>query len=307
MANFEELQRIVQLKDIKTNLISLSGSRTEVITLFSTDTNEMGLYDGSTFYWIGGGSAYSGSAPISIAGSVISHAISGVSAGTYLSANIVVDSKGHITSASSGASASSIGAPSDSPFVTSGSSSNLTNYRILTAGSNITITSSSANGGSIRIDSSGGGATETYALIRDEKTNGTNGGTFTSGAWQTRDLNTEVIDTGSFLTLATNQFTLLSGTYRISARAPAIQVSGHQAKLYNITDAADVLLGSSGYASSAHDVQDHSFVIGEFTISGSKTFEIRHRSFGSMSAFGFGADMGIGSTNVYTTVELWKL
>jgi hypothetical protein len=69
---------------------------------------------------------------------------SGVFSGTYLSANITVDSRGIITSAENGSSASSVGAPSNSPFVTTGSSTSLTNYRILTAGSNVTITTESS-------------------------------------------------------------------------------------------------------------------------------------------------------------------
>jgi hypothetical protein len=100
---------------------------------------------------VSSGITYSGSAPINISGSTISHNTTSVVPGNYLSANITVDDKGHITSASSGASASSVGAPSDSPFITSSSNVNLTNYKILTAGNNITITSASPNGGAITV------------------------------------------------------------------------------------------------------------------------------------------------------------
>ena len=64
-------------------------------------------------------------------------------------------------------------------------------------------------------------ALDGYILIRDEKASGTTGGTFTSGAWQTRDLNTEVVDTGNHASVATNQITLAAGTYRFRIVAPA--------------------------------------------------------------------------------------
>lgn len=82
-------------------------------------------------------------------GSVVKHNISAVSPNTYLAANITVDQWGHITSAANGTSASSVGAPSDSPFLTTGSSASLTNYKILSAGSNIQFLDS---GGAISIN-----------------------------------------------------------------------------------------------------------------------------------------------------------
>lgn len=50
---FEEMQRLVQLRGTKANLLNLIGTLAEVTTVFATDTGEFGLYDGSTFNWIG--------------------------------------------------------------------------------------------------------------------------------------------------------------------------------------------------------------------------------------------------------------
>lgn len=100
--------------------------------------------------------------PITVTGSNISHAVSGVTAGSYLSANITVDANGHITGASSGTSASSVGTPSDSPFLTTGSTVNLTNYKVLTAGSNITLT---VAGSYIAVNGNSSGTTYTGSAI----------------------------------------------------------------------------------------------------------------------------------------------
>lgn len=87
-----------------------------------------------------------------------------------------------MVSGGSGTSASSTGAPSDSPFVTSGSTPNLTNYRILAAGSNVTITSASVNGGNIIINSSGtGGSTIALGNTIPQSIN-ISGSTGTSGS-----------------------------------------------------------------------------------------------------------------------------
>jgi hypothetical protein len=51
---FEQLQRVVQIQDTKTNLTSLTGTVKEVITALATDTNEIGVYDGTDWVWIGG-------------------------------------------------------------------------------------------------------------------------------------------------------------------------------------------------------------------------------------------------------------
>jgi hypothetical protein len=105
-------------------------------------------YNGTVFVWVAvssgtSGTTYSGSALITITGSKISHTPSGAVAGTYTSINATVDEYGHLTSVSNGASASSTGAPSDTPFLVSGSvSAGVTNAKQLVAGSCLVLTPS---------------------------------------------------------------------------------------------------------------------------------------------------------------------
>lgn len=147
-----------------------------------------------------------------------------------------------------------------------------------------------------------------YALIREEQVQNTGGGTFTSGAWRTRTLNTEVTDTGADVSLSSNQMTLAAGTYEIAAYAPATQVGGHQARLYNVTDAAVVILGSSGHGNSAGDYagNDHSVIVGRFTIAAGKALEIQHKCVTTCADVGFGYQANI-STEIYTVVELRRV
>ena len=56
--------------------------------------------------------------------------------------------------------------------------------------------------------------------VRDEKSNGTAGGGFTSGSFQTRTLNTVMTNEISGASLASNQITLPSGTLALSSANP---------------------------------------------------------------------------------------
>ena len=93
----------------------------------------------------------------------------------------------------------------------------------------------------------GGGKFASYAILVDQKTSGTNGGSFTSGDWRTRDLNTEIADPDGIVSISSNQFTLQAGSYLIKAHAPAYKVGRHQIALYDITASNYVETGSSEY------------------------------------------------------------
>jgi hypothetical protein len=144
-------------------------------------------------------------------------------------------------------------------------------------------------------------------LLQDQKASGTDGGAFTSGAWQTRVLNTEVFDTGNNCTLASNQFTLLAGTYEIYSTAVAGQCDGHQSRLANITDST-YIYGTTLYSSPVNtDIYNTSTINGIFTISTSKTFEIQHRCTTTRTTDGFGLAASLGTNEIYCSVFLRKV
>lgn len=156
----------------------------------------------------------------------------------------------------------------------------------------------------VTISSTGGSGTTGYILIQDQKTQNTAGGTF--GGLTTRALNTIVTDTTGAVSLSSNQFTLPAGTYRIRASAPAFLVERHQAWLYNVTDAAIVMRGTSCYnANGAGAAVTCSVITGRFTIASSKAFEIRHQNSLLKTTDGLGVAANFG-TEIYTSVELEK-
>jgi hypothetical protein len=145
------------------------------------------------------------------------------------------------------------------------------------------------------------GLFSSYAIIADQKAQGTAGGTFTLGAWRTRDLNTEIADPDGIVSISTNQFTLGAGTYLITWNATAFYIGASQSRLYNVTDAAVVEVGMTlnGYYNAGSEGSART------TIADSKAFSIEHRSTSTYATYGFGYEANFGIEQ-YTTVEIFK-
>jgi hypothetical protein len=145
------------------------------------------------------------------------------------------------------------------------------------------------------------GLFSSYAIIADQKAQNTDGGTFTLGAWRTRDLNTEVADPDGIVSISSNQFTLGAGSYLIRWVTITYNVYQNQSRVYNITDAS-----VEGFSQSNYGIYGN-FPWGtiRMTIAGSKTFEIQHYSLYTVATYGFGRPANIG-TEQYTTVEIYK-
>lgn len=147
--------------------------------------------------------------------------------------------------------------------------------------------------------------TEAYILIQDQKTQNTAGGTFTTGAWQKRDLNTEVVDTHNLASIAASVITLQPGTYRCRWDCPTFStVLAHQSKLINTSDTIEYM-GSSQRNATATSVVDRSIGVTRFRITAAKNFELQHRCAQTVATNGFGAVANLG-TEVYSTIEFWR-
>jgi len=150
-------------------------------------------------------------------------------------------------------------------------------------------------------------ASTKIAYVFDEKPSTTDGGTFTSGDWRTRDLGHEN-DPNSIVSVTSTQFTLsVNGDYYIHFSAPAFDVNRHQARLANITD-TEYTYGNVSISDTTDPSdtlsQGHAFI----TISGSsKTFEVQHRAFTTKTTNGFGIAGDFGNVEVYTQVVIHKL
>lgn len=144
-----------------------------------------------------------------------------------------------------------------------------------------------------------------YIQFEDQKASGTHGGTFTTGAWRTRDLNTEVSDTDNLASLSSNQVTIQPGTWVLMARAPAHNVSLHKLRLENISDATTIGIGQNAYATGGGTT--HSFVSAKATFTTAKIVEVQHRSSATNATIGFGFAATFGVVEVYTQFWAWRI
>ncbi len=149
-------------------------------------------------------------------------------------------------------------------------------------------------------------AANNYVLIRDQQTSGTDGGTFTNGAWRTRVLNTEVSDTGSLAALSSNQVTLAAGTYLFRGVAPAGPVGHHQARLQNVTDGATLLTGMSSQSTAGALSGTNAEVRGIFTIAAGKALELQHRCQTTAATNGLGVAASY-DLEVYAVAEFIRI
>lgn len=90
-----------------------------------------------------------------------------------------------------------------------------------------------------------------FAVLEDQKAQNTAGGTSVAATWTTRDLNTEVADANSIVSIAANAFTPIAGVYRIHINSPFVNSatlsSSVRIRLFNVTQASVVQV-SSNYA-----------------------------------------------------------
>lgn len=142
--------------------------------------------------------------------------------------------------------------------------------------------------------------------LRHQVASGTNGGTSNNTVWETAPLNVEVVDTiGS--TLASNQFTLPSGSYEISGYSAICGDNGAKVRLRNITDNVTALVGASMRNSSPDGSVGPCPIIGRFTIAATKTFAIQNYSNIAVVNVGMGVPVSTGEDEVYRDIIIRKI
>ena len=145
------------------------------------------------------------------------------------------------------------------------------------------------------------------ALIADVKSANTAGGTFTSGSWQDRDLNTEIYDPDSIVSISSNQFTLGAGTYIIEWDCIFFDVGINNTRLYDVTGSASVQAGMSTYGNPADNGYGVATGSAQVTPTASNTYKIQHRCASTKSSTGFGLATNVGEDEQYVRVKITKL
>ena len=143
------------------------------------------------------------------------------------------------------------------------------------------------------------------AFIRDEKSIGTNGGTFTSGGWITRTLNVANLDAYCGTSLNSNQVTLVAGSYVVEGQATALNVFMHVAIFYCVTDSTIAITGTT-QRSGNENVSSVSTLKNKLVLTTTKVYELRHRCTTTQTDTGFGQASGF-SSEIYATLFITKV
>lgn len=150
--------------------------------------------------------------------------------------------------------------------------------------------------------------TTSYAILRDEKTSGTASGGSTASTWNNRNLNTETYDPDGIVSISSNQFTPIAGTYILHAVASAGSGAAsmlHRLRLFNVTGAASVEEGTGVQASTASRSLAH--LECSFTANGTDAYRIDHYTSVTQATGGLGAAVSDGSPEVFLAIRLEKV
>ena len=151
----------------------------------------------------------------------------------------------------------------------------------------------------------GFGKFSSYAVIAKVRAANSDGfGSYTTGDWRTRDIDTEITDEDGIVSISSNQFTLQAGTYLINFGCAMYHVQRHAIRLQNITDSTTAGVGNpnNGYTYSAL-----LFTTGvcRVSIASAKVFEVQGYVSVTKADNGMGFGMENGSCHE-TRVEIYK-
>lgn len=146
-------------------------------------------------------------------------------------------------------------------------------------------------------------------VLEDQRASNTTAGGITAGAWTRLNLNTKVLDTATICSLAANQFTLPAGTYRLRASSSGNNSNGHQIRLRNVTNGTTTLLGTQAWSNNTNAIAGYaatpSLIDGQFTITGTKTFELQvivaHTTANNLNP---GSQINTGELSVFSRIVI---
>jgi hypothetical protein len=144
------------------------------------------------------------------------------------------------------------------------------------------------------------------AIFREEQSSGTTGGTFTSGSYTKRTLNTTVVNNITGCSIASSVITLPAGTFAVTAFAPAAEVSRNKLRLQNTTASTTLQIGNN-QQSNTTDGYNMATVNTVFTLASASTIELQHRCTSTIAGYGLGLACSYGDVEVYASIIITRI
>ena len=144
-------------------------------------------------------------------------------------------------------------------------------------------------------------------IVQHQEAVGTNGGASLVGV-NTRDLNTVQFSNLVGASLASKRVTLTAGTYHMKGRTSCYASNLHKSYIYDITNSALVIAGSSEHAWSSDATQTFSYVNGVLTTTGTTVFELRqYVQTAHASGFGNASNYAAAGVEVYAELQITRM
>lgn len=145
------------------------------------------------------------------------------------------------------------------------------------------------------------GAKRPRLHVRDEKSSGTAGTTYSAGAYQQHTLNTVVHNSVAGASLASNQVTLPAGDWQVNASVIVVNAVQRIA-IYSVTDSSYLVLGLNNGTAGAVGGPG-AYLVGTFTLAGPAVIELHWRG----SNTGAALALSFGDAEIYADVVFEKL
>ena len=145
-----------------------------------------------------------------------------------------------------------------------------------------------------------------FLQVRHELASGTDAGDSVAG-WNTRALNTVVVNDIPGASLSDPQLTLPAGTYDILAFTSGYRTNGAQAGLYATGAGAFAMIGNNAGASKSYNGRPAAVIQGRLEIATTEVFELRFWVNSGIAGNGLGNAVGSGELEIYSQVCAWKI
>lgn len=154
---------------------------------------------------------------------------------------------------------------------------------------------------------------QNIAIFSERQSSGTHGGSFSSGARRTRELNTEEYNGGSFASLNSNQITITeSGTYLVYGVAVALGVFTNRLNFASVSGTSFDVLGPINRFDHINDDNScEASLVGVFTVDvesdGNAVCELQHECNVTKLTDGFGDAAALGEDEKYSEALIIKV
>ena len=154
----------------------------------------------------------------------------------------------------------------------------------------------------------GGGFGSQLLHIRDEKANGTNGGTSTAATWTKHTLDDVKTNEIAGASQAASVITLPAGTYYMEGTALFFGSDEAKLRLRNTSDGATLVVGMNDRNNDGGDFASSNPTIkGRFTLAATKNVELQYWVAAGQATTGLGHAASSGEVEIYADVSIWKI